>query len=145
MDETVKQIMECMKALSGFAKPRKSTHFMASGVKDLTLSQLDLMAYLYQHKKAKMSDLAKHTGVKMPSMTETVNRLVSLGVLKWEHDEQDRRTVWVHVTKAVEKMVCGHIKSKEEQFSAIMEVLTGTEKKQALNIMKKIRNKIERE
>jgi DNA-binding MarR family transcriptional regulator len=145
MDSTVKEIMECMRAVSGFAKAKKSPHFMSSGVKDLTLAQLDLMAYLYEHKKAKMSDLAKQAGVKLPSMTETVNKLVSLGVLKREHDEKDRRTVWVHVTKDVEKMVCGHIKTKEEEFSKVMEVLTEKEKEQALNILKKIRKKMERE
>jgi DNA-binding MarR family transcriptional regulator len=145
MDETVKQIMEALRAVSGFAKAKKSPHFMASGVKDLTLAQLDLMAYLYEHKKAKMSDLAKQAGVKLPSMTETVNKLVSLGVLKREHDEKDRRTVWVHVTKDVEKMVCGHIKTKEQEFSNVMEALTEKEKEQTLNILKKIRKKMERE
>jgi len=145
MDETVKQIMGCMMAVSGIAKKRKSPHFMHSGVKDLTLAQLDLMAYLYEHKKAKMSDLAKHSGVKLPSMTETVNKLVSLGVLKREHDEKDRRTVWVHVTKDVEKMVCGHIKTKEEEFSKIIGVLTDKEKEQALAILKKLLKKMERE
>ena len=144
MDETVKEIMECMRSLMAAAKPQKGAHFMKSGVSDLTLSQLDLMAYLYEHKRVKMSDLAKHAGVKMPSMTETVNKLVSLKVLQREHDEKDRRTVWVSVTKNVEKMVCAHIRSKEEQFSGIMGVLTSQEKKQALNILKKIQKKMER-
>ena len=145
MDQTAKEIMECVRNMAGFIKGRKSPHFMGTGMKDLTLSQLDLMAYLYEHKRAKMSDLAKHTGVKMPSMTETVNKLVSLGVLKREHDEKDRRTVWVSVNKDVEKMVCGHIKQKETWVSNIMEALTPQEKKQALNILKKIQSKMERE
>lgn len=144
MDQIVKEIMECARNMAGFIKGKKNPHFMASGVKDLTLSQLDLMAYLYEHKKAKMSDLAKHTGVKMPSMTETINKLVSLGVLKREHDEKDRRTVWVSVTKDVEKMVCGHIKTKETWVSNIMEALTAQEKKQALNILQKIQKKMEK-
>jgi predicted CopG family antitoxin len=45
----------------------------------------------------------------------------------------------------VEKMVCGHIKTKEQEFSNVMEALTEKEKEQALNILKKIRKKMERE
>ena len=145
MDETVIQIMRTVKAISGIVKKQKGPHFMESGVKDLTLSQLDLLAYLFENKKAKMSDLAKNAGVKMPSMTETVNRLVSLGVLKREHDEKDRRTVWVYLNKEVERMVQSHIKIKEKQFTMIFDVLSETEKKQALNILKKIQKKMERE
>ncbi|MEI7541815.1 MAG: MarR family transcriptional regulator [bacterium] len=145
MEETMKQITECIETLSGFMRNQKNTHFMKSGVKDLTLSQLDLMAYLYKHKKVKMSDLAKHAGVKLPSMTETVNKLVSFGVLKREHNESDRRTVWVHVTKNVEQMVCSHIETKKKQFVEILGVLSNQEKKQALNILKKIQKKMERE
>ena len=145
MDETVIQIMRTVKAISGIVKKQKGPHFMESGVKDLTLSQLDLMAYLYEHKKVKMSDLAKNAGVKMPSMTETINKLVALGVLKREHDEKDRRTVWVYLNKEVERMVQSHIKSKEKQFTMIFDVLSETEKKQALNMLKKIQKKMERE
>lgn len=145
MDETVIQIMRTVKAISGMVKRQKGPHFLESGVKDLTLSQLDLLAYLFENKKAKMSDLAKNAGVKMPSMTETVNRLVALGVLKREHDEKDRRTVWVYLNKEVERMVQSHIKNKEKQFTMIFDVLSENEKKQALNILKKIQKKMERE
>lgn len=145
MDANVKQILESLKCIGGFAKGKKTQSFFGTDVKELTLSQLDLMAYLYEHKKEKMSALAKYAGVKMPSMTETVNKLVALGVVKREHDEKDRRTVWVYVTKDVEKMVCGHINNKNKMIIKLLDVLTAQEKTQLAAIMKKIEKKIEKE
>jgi DNA-binding MarR family transcriptional regulator len=145
MEDYVKLILENIKAISGASKHKKSDSFFGEDCKELTLAQLDLMAYLYEHKREKMSSLAKYAGVTMPSMTETVNKLVSMGVVEREHDENDRRTVWVHVTKDVEKMVCGHINKKHESLSGLMDVLTLKEKQQALSILQKIRKQIERE
>jgi len=46
---------------------------------NMTIAQLDTMAYLYEHKKAKMSELAKNAGVKMPTMTDMINKLWQAG------------------------------------------------------------------
>jgi len=73
-----------------------------------------------------------------------INRLVAMGILKREHDEKDRRTVWVHITKDVEKMVGKHIREKDEEISGIMSILSHEEKEQALKILKKIKKHIER-
>ena len=96
------------------------------------------MGYLYHHKRAKMSELARNANVKMPSMTESVNKLVRLGALTREHDEKDRRTVWVSITKNVEEMVGMHIRQKDDEINSLMSALTEKEKDQAINIMKKI-------
>ncbi len=144
MDELTKELVIMLKSMSPFAKGRKVQSPFKGGVKDITISQLNLMAFLYEKKKAKMSELAKFAEVKLPSMTDTVNRLVGMGLLKREHDEKDRRTVWVHITKNVEKMVCGHIKQKDDEVSGLMSVLSTEEKKQALNILKKLKKYMER-
>jgi DNA-binding MarR family transcriptional regulator len=102
------------------------------------------MAYLYEHKRAKMSELAKNAGVKMPTMTDMVNKLVSIGIVKREHDERDRRTVWVSITKNVEKMVATHLKQRDEAVAGIMGALSAAEKKQAASILKKVVNSLER-
>jgi DNA-binding MarR family transcriptional regulator len=144
MDEKTREIVHCLKSVSVFARAKKNPHTFNKGVKDITIAQLNLLAYLYEHKKAKMSELAKYADVKLPSMTDTINRLVAMGILKREHDEKDRRTVWVHITKDVEKMVGKHIREKDEEISGIMSILSHEEKEQALKILKKIKKHIER-
>jgi DNA-binding MarR family transcriptional regulator len=144
MEKKTEEILDGIRAISVFFRKRKSPGFFGTGVRDITISQLDLMAYLYEHKRVKMSDLAKHTGVKMPSMTDTIGRLVDMKMVKREHDEEDRRTVWVSITKDVEKMVCKHIVQKNEEVSQLMEVLTEQEKSTVINILAKLKNKLER-
>ena len=111
---------------------------------DMTIAQLDTMAYLYEHKRAKMSELANNAGVKMPTMTDMINKLVKLGAVKREHDESDRRTVWVFITKDVEKMVFSHMKQRDEAIAHIMDVMSEHEKKQVAAILKKVVNSLER-
>ena len=144
MEKKTEEIMEGIRAVSFFFRKKRNHAFFGPEARDITISQLDLMAYLYEHKKAKMSDLAKHTGVKMPSMTDTISRLVDMKMVKREHDEEDRRTVWVSITKDVEKMVCKHIAQKNGEISELMEVLTEQEKTMVINILAKLKTKLER-
>jgi DNA-binding MarR family transcriptional regulator len=91
-----------------------------------------------------MSELSKNAGVKMPTMTDMINKLIKTGLVKREHDEKDRRTVWVSITKDVEKMVAFHLNKRDESIASIMKVLTEHEKEQAVTILKKLVNSLER-
>jgi DNA-binding MarR family transcriptional regulator len=144
MEQKTREIMDGIRGLSFFFRKRKNPDFCGTGARDITLSQLDLMAYLYEHKRVKMSDLAKHTGVKMPSMTDTISRLSEMNMVKREHDEEDRRTVWVSITKEMEKTVRKHIEKKDEEMSELMDVLTESEKTAVIGIIAKLKNKLER-
>jgi DNA-binding MarR family transcriptional regulator len=119
-------------------------HFFKLGVMNMTISQLDTMAYIFEHKKAKMSELAKNAMVKMPTMTDMINKLIKAGTVKREHDEKDRRTVWVSITKDVEKMVAFHLNKRDESIASLMKALTEDEKKQSVGILKKLVNSPER-
>lgn len=145
MDQNAREIIDSIRAMQKFFKGRAPKgHFFKMGVMNMTVSQLDTMAYLYDNKKAKMSELAKNACVKMPTMTDMVNKLLKLGLVKREHDEKDRRTVWVSITKNVEKMVAFHLNKRDENIAAIMKVLTEEEKKQSVIILKKLVNSLER-
>jgi DNA-binding MarR family transcriptional regulator len=145
MEQSVKEIINSIRGMQKYFKNRAPKgHLFRAGVMDMTIAQLDTMAYLYEHKRAKMSELANNAGVKMPTMTDMVNKLVNTGMVKRERDERDRRTVWVHITKNVEKMVFSHLKQRDEAIAGIMDVLTVDEKKHAAAILKKIVNSLER-
>lgn len=145
MDQNSKEIVESIRSMQKAMKNQApKSHFFKLGVMNMTLSQLDTMAYIYEHKKAKMSELSKNAGVKMPTMTDMVDKLTKTGLVKREHDEKDRRTVWVSITKETEKMVAFHLKKRDESVASILKVLSAEEKKQAALILKKIVNSLER-
>lgn len=145
MEQYVREIISSMRGLQKYFKNRAPKgHFFHTGVMDMTLAQLDTMAYLYEHKRAKMSELANNAGVKLPTMTDMINKLVKLGAAKREHDEADRRTVWVSITKDVEKMVYSHMKKRDEAIARIMDVMSEHEKMQVAGILKKVVNSLER-
>jgi DNA-binding MarR family transcriptional regulator len=145
MDRSAREIIDSIRGMQKAMKNQApKAHFFKMGVMNMTVSQLDTMAYLYEHKKAKMSELAKNAGVKMPTMTDMINKLIKTDIVNREHDEKDRRTVWVSITKDVEKMVAFHLKKRDESIVSLMKVLTEEEKKQAASILKKLVNSLER-
>jgi DNA-binding MarR family transcriptional regulator len=145
MDQNAREIISSIRGMQKAMKNRAPKgHFTKMGVMNMTVSQLDTMAYLYEHKRAKMSELAKNAGVKMPTMTDMINKLIKAGTVTREHDEKDRRTVWVSITKDVEKMVAFHLKKRDDAIVGIMKVLSEEEKKQAASILKKLVNSLER-
>jgi DNA-binding MarR family transcriptional regulator len=145
MDNVSREIIGSIRCMQRFFKNKgQAAHFFKPGVMNLTLSQLDTMAYIFEHKKAKMSELAKNSGVKMPTMTDAVDKLMKAGMVKREHDEKDRRTVWISISKDVEKMVAMHLKMRDEAVAKILRALDDEEKMQASKILKKIVNSLER-
>jgi DNA-binding MarR family transcriptional regulator len=145
MDQYAKDIIGSIRSMQKAMKNQApKNHFFKMGVMNMTVSQLDTMAYLYEHKRAKMSELAKNAMVKMPTMTDMINKLIKTGTVKREHDDKDRRTVWVSITKEVEKMVAFHLNKRDESIASLMKVLTDEEKKQAAVILKKLVNSLER-
>jgi DNA-binding MarR family transcriptional regulator len=145
MDRNSKDIIDSIRGIQRFFKGKTPRdQFFKMGVMNMTISQLDTMAYLYEHKKAKMSELAKNANVKMPTMTDMINKLIKTGLVTREHDEKDRRTVWVSITRDVEKMVAFHLNKRDEAVAGLMNLLTPDEKKQAALILKKITNSLER-
>jgi DNA-binding MarR family transcriptional regulator len=145
MDQSSKEIIDSIRGMQRAMKNQApKAHFFKLGVMNMTISQLDTMAYIFDHKKAKMSELAKNAGVKMPTMTDMINKLIKMGVVSREHDEKDRRTVWVSITKETEKMVAFHLKKRDDAVASILQALNGEERKQAASILKKLVNSLER-
>lgn len=142
MEKHARQILECVKEMNkAIHKLLKSTRhkgFLGMGMKDLTVAQLETMTYLYEHKNAKMSELANHAGVKMSTMTNMIDRLNKIGLVERKHDEKDRRSITVSITKKLQSKVYGHIKDHDEQLGKIMDCLTKIEKQWAVKILTKM-------
>ena len=67
-----------------------SAHWMSV---DYTMPQLKVLLCLYFDGPYRMKDLAATLGVSTPTATGIINRLVRRGLLRRNHDSEDRRVV----------------------------------------------------
>ncbi len=142
MEKNAQKILSCMndmhKEIGKIIKTIKPKKCIDIGMKDLTISQLETMAYLYQHKAVKMSELANNAGVQMSTMTDMIDRLHKIGLVERKHDEKDRRSIVISISKDAQSKVYGHIQSRNEQLSKIMDCLTKKEKQVVVKILTKM-------
>lgn len=145
MDEITKNLVKSLKEMTQLVRKRKPGMPFDNTVKQLTLAQAEVLIYLCEHKKAKMSDIAKEANVKLPTMTEIVDKLVKNGFLKRERDDTDRRNVWITIADNIKNKTKKIIQSHDRYIEKILSALTMEEKKQAINIINKIINNLKKE
>lgn len=142
MDELTKKLISGLKEMTKLVKHKKPIMPFDENIKNLTLVQLDVIGFLCEHKKARMTDLTKEAGVKMPTMTDVVDKLVKEGIIERTRDEKDRRTVWVQISPNLKKQAEKIMKRHDEYIEKILSVLSKKEKETAINIINKIINSI---
>jgi len=145
MDETTRKLVKSLKEMTQLIRKRKPSMQFDDTVKQLSLAQAEVLIYLCKHEKVKMSDIAKDANVKLPTMTEIVDNLVKKGILKRERDEIDRRNVWISVSDNIKNKTKKIIQSHDRYIEKILSALTMEEKKQAINIINKILNNLNKE
>jgi DNA-binding MarR family transcriptional regulator len=145
MDAKIQRIQALLAEIAGILRSNRKMHAFETTVKDLTLSHMEVLAYLMDHKKAKMSELAAFAKVKMPAMSETVDKLVKNGCVRREHSKEDRRAVLVYITKKSETMVKRHMEQKKKFLLSIMSDLTQDEKEKLIKILTKAKETITKE
>lgn len=65
---------------------------------DVTMPQLKILFLLYHEGQVKMGQLANALGVRLPTATGTIDRLVEQGLVVRDEDPADRRLVIVRLT-----------------------------------------------
>jgi DNA-binding MarR family transcriptional regulator len=68
-------------------------------VVDLPLGQARTLVHLYLAGRRRMGELAEDLGVKLPTATRIVDRLVERGLVSRASWDKDRRVVWVEATE----------------------------------------------
>lgn len=99
-------------------------------------SQLKAMAAFHEERQYSMGELCKIANVKMPSMTEVVDRLEAEGFVERVRDTDDRRVVKVQLTDAGKKAHNGILKTREEELQNIFGCL---DEKERLRLVKALR------
>lgn len=84
-----------------------------------SLSQMKALSAFHEDRQYTMSELSKNALVKMPSMTEMVDRLEAEGILKRVRDTSDRRVVNVSLTDKGKKIHARMVGRRREEMSEL--------------------------
>lgn len=99
-------------------------------------SQLKAMAAFHEDRRYSMGELCKIAKVKMPSMTEVVNRLVAEGFVERIRDTDDRRVVKVQLTDSGKKAHSTVLQAREKE---LMNIFGCLDEKQRTLLLKSLR------
>jgi len=99
-------------------------------------SQIKAMGAFHEDRQYSMGELCKIANVKMPSMTEVVDRLASEGFVERVRDTEDRRVVKVQLTEAGKKAHDGILQTREQELQNIFGCL---DEKERQNLLKALR------
>ena len=104
----------------------------------ITLSQMKALTAFHEDREYSMTELSKNALVKMPSMTEMVDRLEAEGILKRVRDTQDRRVVKVGLTELGKKIHSRFVGRRREEMGSFFGKLTLKDQDELLFSLRKI-------
>ena len=104
----------------------------------VTLSQMKALTAFHEDRDYSMTELSKNALVKMPSMTEMVDRLESEGLLKRVRDTQDRRVVKVALTETGKKIHSRFIGRRREEMGNFFGKLSAVDQDELLLSLRKV-------
>jgi DNA-binding MarR family transcriptional regulator len=104
----------------------------------ISISQVIILDFLTEKGACKMSDLAKVIGCTMSAVTGFVDKLIDLKFVTRERSSEDRRVVYVALSKKGEKIVEQIKQKREEVVNDLFGVLSQEEKKEYVRLLKKI-------
>jgi DNA-binding MarR family transcriptional regulator len=112
----------------GFALYKVARHLVfhydaQSPLIDLPMSQLRCLQHVAWHEGDKMIDLANRIGIKLPTMSQSVHRLVQRGLLVRHGDDTDRRVVRVALTDKARALLRDECAIREARLEAAVSLL----------------------
>lgn len=89
----------------------------------LTIAQVQVLYFLREHGASAMTDLAAWTGVALPTMTVTINRLAQSGRVGRFRDGLDRRVVKAKITAKGLKECARYETCMQKNLEALLKTL----------------------
>ena len=107
-------------------------------------SQLKAMAAFHEDRQYSMGELCKIANVKMPSMTEVVDRLEAEGFVERVRDTNDRRVVKVQLTDEGKKAHDGILNTREQELFNIFGCLDEKERQGLVKALRTVSSTMKR-
>ncbi len=105
---------------------------------NISMIQLHCLIYINKNKNCSLKQIAKNFSVTLPSATDLVNKLILLKLIIRKEDKKDRRLINLSLTKKGKKLIKKILEKNNQCFSSLINKLNIKEKKQLLEILKKI-------
>ncbi|WP_433742344.1 MarR family winged helix-turn-helix transcriptional regulator [Falsibacillus pallidus] len=102
---------------------------------NLTTAQFDVLVQVGSHNRLSQQDLAAKLLVSKGNITQLLSKMESLGYIK---REQEWKTKYLSLTEKGQELFNEVVPNQEHFQAAQFDVLTRDEKKQLLNLLKKI-------
>ena len=142
--ERAAQVIRIMHILKkGFdAKASSSIH---NNMKDkLTLPQMTVLGFVMHYNTIAIRELAKECNVAMSTMSEMINRLAKLGLVKRNHDKTDRRVIRIELTAKGQKMFEEKYKIAQQGFATLLGHLSEKNQKELITAFQTIEKIIDK-
>jgi len=104
----------------------------------ISVSQLRTLSAFHEDRFYRMSELSRNALVTMPSMTEMVDKLESLKIMKRIRDKDDRRVVKVGLTSYGKKLHQDFITRRSAELSKLLGMLAQGDREELLDALKKV-------
>ncbi len=104
----------------------------------VNMSQLKAMTAFSEDSLLSMGELCKMANIKMPSMTEVVDRFEREGILDRIRDDGDRRVVKVKMTAKGKKMHREVLKRRADELTKMFGVLTTKDRVKLVDSLKNV-------
>ncbi len=142
MENINSELIEAIFTISRLMKGHMASH---SELSRFSFLQIQTLVCVAKNKNTQMSDVAENFNIELPSATSLVQNLVKADLLERRADAKDRRVVHVVLTAKGKKLLKTAMKEREKRIANHVSLLTATEKKQLLEILKKMIVKMEEE
>ena len=104
----------------------------------VNMSQLKAMTAFSEDSLLSMGELCKMANIKMPSMTEAVDRFEKEGILDRIRNNEDRRVVKVKMTAKGKKMHKEVLKRRADELTKMFGVLTTEDRTKLVDSLKNV-------
>jgi len=110
----------------------------ASNLKNMSLSQLNVLMFLETRDHVRMKDIGEKLGVKPSSVTNLVDRLIKAELVERSFDPEDRRVVEVSLSECGKKLIEEVRKTDRKHWEKVIGRIDEKEYEQLLRIIRKM-------
>ncbi|MBD3246335.1 MAG: MarR family transcriptional regulator [Candidatus Omnitrophica bacterium] len=107
-------------------------------IEELTNRQIVTLMYISESDRPKLTDIAENFQVSAPTVSGVVDRLTRKGYLRRERDQQDRRVVYVVLSRKGTEFIERFRKTIQQRWETILDCLSRAEQEEYLRILRKI-------
>ncbi|MEF9986169.1 MAG: MarR family transcriptional regulator [Bacteroidales bacterium] len=107
-------------------------------VKDLTSTQLSYLETINELDNPNFTELSAELGLKKPSVTVVIERLITKGCIYKTQSDADRRTTHIHLTEVGKQINQRHDFAHDYMADLIESSLSSTEQEQFVLLLNKV-------